>query len=383
MGDEDKSFEASQQKLKRLREQGQIIKSRDLSAAVFLMVMFILLIALSPYLFQNLMQMFIAFFELIPKQHLEEMGITYMIVQAVKGLVLSSLPFLFIAFFVAVMADLLQVGPLFALKTITPKLDKLNPINGLKGIFSKRTLVELGKNLAKISILFWLGYSAFMKNLPRMINSGEADNPLIILYLVGEILKDFIYTAILFFIIIGFADYFYQRTKFLGDQKMSLKEVKDEYKQTEGDPMVKAMLRQKRMQMMMQRQLEAVPLADVIATNPIHVAVALRYKPQEMEAPIVVAKGAEHFAQRIKEIAQQHNIPIVENPVLARTLYRVVDLNQDIPPDLYQAVAEVLMFAWQLKGENPMADVNTANTNLQPNPPELPVAFNNTNTPKL
>jgi flagellar biosynthetic protein FlhB len=378
MGDEDKSFEASQQKLKRLREQGQIIKSRDLSAAVFLMVMFILLIALSPYLFANLMQMFIAFFELIPKQHLEDMGITYMIVQSIKGLVLSSLPFLLIAFFVAVLADLLQVGPLFALKTITPKLDKLNPINGLKGIFSKRTLVELGKNLIKIGILFWLGYSAFMKNLPRMINSGEADNPLIILYLVGEILKDFIYTAILFFIIIGFADYFYQRTKFLGDQKMSLKEVKDEYKQTEGDPMVKAMLRQKRMQMMMQRQLEAVPLADVIATNPIHVAVALRYKPQEMEAPIVVAKGAEHFAQRIKEIAQQNNIPIVENPVLARTLYRVVDINQDIPPDLYQAVAEVLMFAWKLKGENPMGELKPGT--LPPPAPELPMAFNDTNT---
>jgi flagellar biosynthesis protein FlhB len=187
-----------------------------------------------------------------------------------------------------------------------------------------------------------------------MINSGDGDNPLIILKLVGDILQDFIYTAILFFIIIGFVDYFYQRFKFLGDQKMSLKEVKDEYKQTEGDPMVKAMLRQKRMMMMMQRQLEAVPTADVIATNPIHVAVALRYKPQEMEAPIVVAKGAEHFAERIKELAREHNIPIIENPVLARTLYRVVDINQDIPPDLYQAVAEILMFAWQIRGENPM-----------------------------
>jgi len=355
MGDEDKNFEASQQKLQRLREQGQVIKSKDLSSAISLMVMFILLLATSPFIFNNLAQMYVAFFDLVQYGSIDKMGYMYIIVQAFKGLVLTSLPFLLIAMFVAIAADLFQVGPLFALKAITPKLDKLNPINGLKGIFSKRTVVELGKNLAKLSVLFGLGYYSFTKHLPEMINSGQSDNPLIILFMVGRILSDFIYLAIIFFIIIGLADYLYQRTKFLNDQKMSMKEVKDEYKQSEGDPMVKAMLKQKRMQMMMQQQLEAVPTADVITTNPIHVAVALKYSPSTMESPIVVAKGAEHFAQRIKEIAKEHNIPIVENPVLARTLYRVVDINQDIPPDLYQAVAEILMFAWQMKGENPLA----------------------------
>ncbi len=354
MGDEDKSFEASQQKLQRLRESGQVIKSRDLSAGVFLAIMFILLLALSPFVFKAVCEMFIVFFDLIPQKHLDDMGTMFMILHSIKGLVLPSLPFLGLAFMIAFFADFLQVGPLFALKSITPKLDKLNPVNGLKGIFSKRTVIELAKNLLKIGILFYMGYNSFMKHLPEMINSMHSDTPMIILFLVGKILQDFIFLAIMFFIIIGFGDYLYQRTKFMNDQKMSLKEVKDEYKQSEGDPMVKHMLKQKRMQMMMQRQLEAVPTADVITTNPIHVAVALKYKPKEMEAPLVVAKGAEHFAERIKAVAREHGIPIVENPVLARTLYRVVDVNQDIPPDLYQAVAEILMFAWQMKGENPL-----------------------------
>lgn len=364
MGDEDKSFEASQQKLQRLREQGQVIKSRDLSSAVFLIVMFLLLLLLSPYVFRVSIEMFRVFFDLIPLKHLDEMGPSFVFLNSLKSLVAPVAPFLLLAFFVAFFADFVQVGPLFALKSITPKLDKLNPINGLKGIFSKRTVIELAKNLIKIGILFYLGYSSFTKHLPEMINSMESDSPMIILFLVGKILQDFIFVAILFFIIIGFGDYLYQRTKFLNDQKMSLKEVKDEYKQSEGDPMVKHMLKQKRMQMMMQRQLEAVPTADVITTNPIHVAVALKYQPKEMEAPIVVAKGAEHFAERIKEIAREHQIPIVENPVLARTLYRVVDVNQDVPPDLYQAVAEILMFAWQMKGENPLRKAEATPTEL-------------------
>jgi flagellar biosynthetic protein FlhB len=176
---------------------------------------------------------------------------------------------------------------------------------------------------------------------------------LVILYVIAKILQDFIYTAGMAFLAIGGFDYLYQRQKFLGDQKMSLKEVKDEYKQSEGDPMVKHMLKQKRMQLMMGQHLEAVPTADVITTNPIHVAVAIKYNPSQMEAPKVVAKGAELFAEKIKEIGRANNIPIVENALLARTLYRIVEVDMDIPPDLYQAVAEILMFAWQLRGGLP------------------------------
>jgi flagellar biosynthetic protein FlhB len=365
MGDEDKNFEASAQKLRQLREQGQVIKSRDLSQGVLLSVVFIVLINLMPMVWDVLKQMFIAFFDLIPNKTIEHAGWTLLLAHAVKGLLVGCAPFLVIAMLTAILADVGQVGLMFAMKVIMPKFDKLNPINGLKGIFSKRTLIDLLKNLLKISILGYLAYSSFQKHLGEMLNSGQSDDPMVVLVVLGNILKDFIYVALAAFFVIGAFDYLYQRQKFLNDQKMSLKEVKDEYKQSEGDPMVKHMLKAKRMQLVMGRHLEAVPNADVIVTNPIHVAVALAYKPNEMEAPKVIAKGAELFAEKIKTIAKEHDIPIVENALLAQTLYKVVELDMDIPPDLYQAVAEILLFAWKLQGKQ-------ANQLLQPNTQETP-----------
>ena len=166
MGDEDKSFEASQQKIQRLRESGQVIKSKDLSAGVFLAIMFILLLMLSPFVFRAVSEMFVVFFDLIPQKHLEDMGIMFLILHSIKGLVLPSLPFLGLAFMIAFLADFLQIGPLFALKSITPKLDKLNPINGLKGIFSKRTVIELVKKLDKKSQQILYGKQNINKKHP-------------------------------------------------------------------------------------------------------------------------------------------------------------------------------------------------------------------------
>jgi flagellar biosynthetic protein FlhB len=153
------------------------------------------------------------------------------------------------------------------------------------------------------------------------------------------------------FLIIGMGDYLFQRWKFLQDQKMSFKELKDEYKNSEGDPHVKAALRQRRMQMLQRGMLEAVPNADVIITNPIHIAIAIRYMDEVMEAPHVVAKGTELFAEKIKDIAKEHGVPIVENAAVARALFQAVDIDQEIPPEMYQAVAEILMFAWRIKGQ--------------------------------
>jgi flagellar biosynthetic protein FlhB len=353
MGDEDKSFEASQQKLTRLREEGQVIKSKDFSSALILLAMFAVLFAFMPMVWGILSETFVAYFQQIPYKHLTTIGWPFLMLHGLRALVITVLPFFVVAVVVAVMADLIQVGPLISLKVITPKFDKLNPVNGFKNIFSKRTVVELVKNLIKIGLLFYLAWQAFQKHWGEMLGVIQAVHPLAMMMVTAAILKDFIFTAALAFIAIGGFDYLYQRNKFLGDQKMSLKEVKDEYKQSEGDPMVKHMLKQKRMQLLQQRNLEAVPTADVVTTNPLHLAVAIKYNPVEMEAPKVVAKGAELFAQRIKDIATANNIPIVENALLAQTLYKVVDIENEIPADLYQAVAEVLMFAWNLKGQVP------------------------------
>ncbi len=242
---------------------------------------------------------------------------------------------------------------MFSTKAIEPKFDKLNPVKGFKNIFSQRTLVELVKNIIKVLVLGWVGWLVFQKYIGHFLAVGASENVFAIMGILGEVLMQFILYAGIAFLALGLADFLFQRWKFMQDQKMSFKELKDEFKNTEGDPMIKHALRQRRMQMLQRSMLEAVPTADVVTTNPIHIAVALKYNADVMEAPRVVAKGTELFAEQIKNIANEHGVPVVENPVVARALFRLVDVDQEIPPDLYQAVAEILMFAWRTKGKAP------------------------------
>lgn len=351
MGDEDKSFDATPQKLEKAREQGQVIKSRDLSTALFIVVMFSMLLVMGHVIWDVIAQTFVLFFQQIPNQHIEKIGWQYMALIVGRCFLFTVGPFLLVAFMIAVFADVIQVGLLISTESIMPKPEKLNPVTGFKNIFSMNSVVELVKNILKILILGFLAYMVFSAHLPELLAVGHASTIWAILYVLGKVIGQFIFLSGIAFFVIGGADYLYQRFKFLKDQKMSMKEIKDEFKQSEGDPMVKHALRQRRMQMLQQRMLEAVPGADVVITNPLHYAVALQYQAQAMEAPRLIAKGAELFAQRIKEIATENNVPIVENPLMARTLYKVVEIDQDIPPDLYQAVAEILMFAWKVSGK--------------------------------
>jgi flagellar biosynthetic protein FlhB len=362
MADEDKQFEASPQKLKKAREEGQVIKSKDLSTAIFLVVMLMVLFGLSPFVWRELCTLFIQIFEQVPNATIENIGWQYLTLITLKALILVTAPFFIIAVMVAVITDIAQVGPLLSTKSIEPKFDKLNPVKGFKNIFSQRTLVELIKNLLKISVLGYAGYLVFKEFLPQLLLVGVSENVFSILGVLGALLFKFVMMFGMLFLFISGADYLYQRFKFLKDQKMSFKEVKDEYKNSEGDPHVKAALRQKRMQMLQQSMLEAVPTADVVTTNPIHIAVALKYNADSMQAPVVVAKGTELFAEKIKDIARLNGVPIVENPTVARALFKLVDVDQEIPADLYQAVAEILMFAWRAQGKSTPAAPNTPST---------------------
>jgi flagellar biosynthesis protein FlhB len=351
MGDEDKQFEASQQKLKKAKEEGQVIKSKDVSTAIFLVTMFALVYVLVPLVWQEIANLFIQVFEQIPNKNVENIGAPYLTTLVVVALLTLIAPFLVVALLVAVAGDFFQVGPLVSFKSLEPKFDKLNPIKGFKNLFSVRSLVELVKNILKISILGYIGYLVFTSHLNQLLLIGQSENVLAMIGLLGKVIFEFMVKAGIFFLVVGLGDYLFQRWKFLQDQKMSFKELKDEYKNTEGDPHVKAALRQRRMQMLQKSMMEAVPTADVIVTNPIHIAVAIRYEDDLMEAPHVVAKGTELFAEKIKDIANEHGIPIVENAGVARALYQVVEIDQEIPPEMYQAVAEILMFAWRVKGQ--------------------------------
>lgn len=349
MGDEDKQFDATPRKLEQARKEGQVVKSKDFSTAISLLVIFMVLNALAPFIWDQISRLFVLCYEQIPNQHLNEIGLPYIFTITVVALVLIIAPVLFVAWLVAVLADFMQVGPLVSTAPLVPKLDKLNPSKYFKNIMSVKTLFELLKNIMKVIILGWIGWSVYSAHIEAILSLASIDNNFAVMIEFGKLIVDFVFKACIAFLAISGADYMVTRWKFMKDQKMSFKEIKDEYKNTEGDPNVKAALRQRRMQMLQKGMMDAVPTADFVVRNPIHVACALKYDAEEMESPMLIAKGTELIAKKIIAIAAEHDIPIIDNPPVARALFRMVELNKLIPPDLYKAVAEILLFVYNLK----------------------------------
>ncbi len=349
MGDEDKQFDATPRKLEQARKEGQVVKSKDFSTAVSLLILFSVIIGLAPFIWNQIVQMYTLLYEQIPNGHMENIGMMYIFTVTVKCAALIIGPVLFVAWFVAIMADFIQVGPLVATAPLMPKLDKLNPTKYFKNIMSVKTLFELLKNILKVVVLGFIGYSVYMEHIESILMLASIDNNFAVMVEFGKLITDFIFKACIAFLVISAADYGVTKWKFLKDQKMSFKEIKDEYKNTEGDPNVKAALRQRRMQMLQRGMMDAVPDADFVVTNPTHIACALKYKAEEMASPMLIAKGTELIAKQIIDIAKQHSVPVIENAPVARALYKMVELNHQIPPELYKAIAEILLFVYNLK----------------------------------
>ena len=352
MGDEDKQFDATPRKLEQARKEGQVVKSKDFSTAVSLLILFSVIFGLAPFIWNQIVQVFTLLYEQIPNAHTEQIGYTYILIVAVKGAALIIGPILAIAWLVAVLADFVQVGPLVAIAPLMPKLDKLNPTKYFKNIMSIKTLFELFKNIVKVVILGYIGWMVYKDHIESILMLASVDNNFAVMIEFGKLITEFIFKACIAFLIIAAADYGVTKWKFLKDQKMSFKEIKDEYKNSEGDPNVKAQLRQRRMQMLQQGAMDAVPTAAFVVTNPTHVACALKYVAEEMDSPMLIAKGTELIAKKIIGIAKEHNVPVIENPPVARALFKMVDINQPIPPELYKAVAEILMFVYKMKNKN-------------------------------
>ena len=358
MGDEDKQFDATPRKLEQARKEGQVVKSKDFSTAVSLLVLFSVIFGLAPFIWNQIVQVFTLLYEQIPNAHVEKIGYMYIMLVAVKGAALIIGPILAIAWFVAVMADFIQVGPLIATAPLMPKLDKLNPTKYFKNIMSIKTLFELFKNIVKVIILGYIGWMVYKEHIESILMLASVDNNFAVMIEFGKLITEFIFKACIAFLVIAAADYGVTKWKFLKDQKMSFKEIKDEYKNSEGDPQVKAQLRQRRMQMLQQGAMYAVPTADFVVTNPTHFACALKYVAEEMDSPMLIAKGTELIAKKIISIAKEHNVPVIENPPVARALFRMVDINQPIPPELYKAVAEILMFVYRMKNTSNKRPLN-------------------------
>ena len=259
-------------------------------------------------------------------------------------------PIFAVAFVVAFLSDIIQVKWQVTGKPLKPKFSKLSPLNGFKRIFSVNSIMELFKAILKIILIGYVAYSFLKDKWPYLYL--VYDMPLLqVIQLLGQLVTDLGIRISAVYIIIALADYIYQKVKFSKDMRMTKQEVKDEYKQQEGDPQVKGKIRQKMQEVSRRRMMQNLPQADVVITNPTHYAVAIKYDPAVADAPIVLAKGEDYLAQKIKEVAKENHIEIVENKPLARMLYANVDVGAVVPPELYQAVAEVLAFVYHLKGK--------------------------------
>lgn len=347
-GTGEKTEPATPRRREEARKKGQVFKSTDLNSAVILVAGAVVLFVTFPYMVEQLRN-FTSLYLL--DRSLTDFTNDYIYKLLLEVLILLGkmlFPVFLATFITALIITYLQVGFVFSSDPLTPKLERLNPVEGFKRIFSKRALVELTKALLKVVVTGYIVYTVFKNNFtifPRFVDMELAQTLLVLRNIVFEIALK----VGIFFIIVGVLDYIYQWYEHEKSLKMSKYDVKQEYKQVEGDPYIKSRQRQIQREAAMRRMMTEVPKADVVITNPTHFAVVLKYDAESMDAPTVVAKGQDFMALKIKEIAAEHDVTIVENPPLARTLYYALDIGAEVPEELYQAIAEVLAYVYKQK----------------------------------
>ncbi len=352
----DKTEEPTAKKLSDARKEGQVAKSKEISNCLGLFVFFLVLRFMAGSIAEKIINLFDKMYGAIPLVTVYpsgEMPVRQTAILFRNGLItvlLIVLPMMLIGYVVAFIADLAQVKWKPTTKPLKPKLNKINPAKGLKRLFSLNSVVELIKSILKLAIVVPIVY-AYVKDKVGIIYLLY-DMPLLqAIALIGTTVTNLGIRISAVYIFIAAADYGYQKWKFHKDMKMSKQEVKDEYKNAEGDPQIKGKIRRKMLEVSRRRMMQAIPEADVVITNPTHYAVAIKYEPTQRDAPYVVAKGEGYLAQKIKEVAGEHGVEIVENKPVARALYHNVEIGESVPPELYQAVAEILAFVYHLQGK--------------------------------
>lgn len=347
----DKTEEATPKKLSDARKEGQVAKSQEISTAFMLLAMFVMLKIFIGFIGRRFLKNFHEIYSLFDVY--SEGDFTTNIASSFlrKGLLevlIIGLPLFAAAVMVAFIVNIAQVKWQVTTKPLKPKFDKFNPIKGMKRIFSKDKIFELVKSVVKIALIFYIAYSELRKKAGAVVLLYDFSLNQAIRF-IGDFILNLGIKMSAFYLIIGVTDYIYQKIKFKRDLRMTKQEVKDEYKQQEGDPQVKGKIKSKMREVSQRRMMQKLPEADVVITNPTHFACAIKYDKEEAQAPVLIAKGADFLAQKIKDAAKENDIPIVENKPLARMLYYNVDLDSEIPRELYQMVAEVLAYVYQLK----------------------------------
>ena len=347
----EKTEKATPKKLEEARKEGQVARSTDVVTAFMLLGLFVGLKICVGYIGNGFLQQFHKVYSSISAVTADEVTKKTMLewVRSEIGeITLIAAPLMIVAVVVAVVFNLAQVKWKPTAKPLKPKPGKINPLKGMKKLFSKDKIMELLKSVAKVGVLSYVVYATLKDEYGLLFQFyryeiGEA------ILTIGNLVINIGIKIAACFLAIAAVDYFYQKRKFAEDMKMTKQEIKDEFKNSEGDPQIKGKIRAKMREASQRRMMDSVPDADVVITNPTHLAVALKYDREASQAPIVVAKGADYVAQKIKDIARDNNVEIVENKPVARMLYYNVDLDQEIPPELYQAVAEILAYVYGLK----------------------------------
>jgi len=350
----EKTERATPKKRKDAREKGQVLQSTEVTTTFCTIAMFGMLYLIWPDFVEN---MTLVYFEhLGPNSIL--MVTPYLTIAEIMGvmtrvairMIFTLLPILGTALVAGVAINLVQVGPLFTTKSLEPKLSKISPASGIKRMFSSKTIVDLAKSTLKIIILGYIAYTEYINLLREFPGFIGRDVHQSFIY----IMRQAFLTALrmcLAMIFISIADFIYQKWKYEKDLRMSKQEVKDEFKMVEGDPQIKGKIRAKQRQMSAMRMMAAVPEADVVITNPTHYAVALKYDDSLSKAPVLIAKGQDYLAIKIRETAKENNVEVVENPPIAQALYAMCEINDEIPANFYQAVADILVFVYKQKGK--------------------------------
>ena len=346
---QEKTEVPTEKKRRESREEGQVAFSKELSSAALLAGIVLTHVATSPIILDAMRELMSQIFRDLAQSEELSIDSIFTLSGEIFSIILPAFaPFIAVIIFVGIFASVLQVGVLITFKAIAPKFNKISPLTGLKRLFSSQSLADFLKSMAKLIIVGFVGYLTYIDKITELNGLSVSPTDSILIYnftVVAEVAGK----IVLALVAIAIFDYFYQRWHHEQQLMMTKQEVKDETKQTEGDPQLKARIRQIQREMSNARMMQEVPKADAVIVNPTHFSVAILYDRDVMTAPEVIAKGAGHLALRMRTVARENNVPILERPELARDLYANVEIGDDIPERFYKAIAEILAFVYRLR----------------------------------
>ncbi|WP_282034533.1 flagellar biosynthesis protein FlhB [Metabacillus indicus] len=346
----EKTEKATPRKREDVRKKGQVAKSADVNTAIGLLTVFLAFLFIGPFMMKQLLALMKSSLQETLLLQLSEKNVHELMMQIAVQSAYMGGPIMGVALIAGIAGNYLQVGFLFSTEAVQMKLEKINPIQGFKRIYSLRAVVELLKSILKISFVGAVTFSVIWFQMDGILSLSKLSVEKAFLF-VSKLAFQMGLFASIALLFLSLLDYFYQKYDFEKNIRMSKQDLKDEFKKSEGDPLIKSRIKQKQREMATRRMMQDVPGADVVITNPTHYAIALKYDEDKMDAPFVVAKGVDFVAQKIKETAKTNNVTMIENRPLARALYDQVDIGRAVPEEFFKAIAEILAYVYQLKNK--------------------------------